>query len=413
MTSLKKLPKNPNSDHYAFEISFEQDNKTVSEIYRVRHLGSRAKWFESIKQLWKHFNKNEPMPRISKHKILFVDDSIGIIQELNKKRDNSKVSMKDFKIVKSLGFGAFSCVYLVRHRTSNKLYAMKVMDKNILIEQKHLHYIITEFNVLKRVTDCPFILSLHYVFQTANYLYMVVDYCSKGDITHLETITKPKVLFAELILAFEYLHKKNIIYRDLKPENILLSQDGHIKLCDFNLAKENIDDHSRALSFCGSPMYLSPEMLGQNGVNKSADVYGIGLIIYEILTGKPAYYTTNPQELYSNIAHNRINFNEKGINPVQKDLLKRILVKEPKHRFTLEQIKHHEFFNDINWEQIANLTGDHITIKKKPQNNMKPQKIPERVHNITKREIKKDEKREMKNCVRNFFYSKVENEEHI
>ena len=72
-------------------------------------------------------------------------------------------------------------------------------------------------------------------------------------------------------------------------------------------------------------MYLSPEMLGQNGVNKSADIYGIGLIIYEILTGKPAYFTTNPQELYSNIAHNRINFNEKGIKPVQKDLLQTII----------------------------------------------------------------------------------------
>ena len=379
----------------------------------MRHLGSRAKWLESINLLWKHFNKNEPLPRISKHKVLFVDDSIGIIQELNKKRDKSKVTIKDFKIIQSLGYGAFSSVYLVKHRTSNKLYAMKVMDKNILIEQKHLHYIITEFNVLKRVNDCPFILTLHYAFQTANYLFMVIDYCSKGDITRIETITNPKVLIAELILAFEYLHKKNIIYRDLKPENILLSEDGHIKLCDFNLAKENIDDNSRALSFCGSPMYLSPEMLGQNGVNKSADIYGIGLIIYEILTGKPAYFTTNPQELYSNIAHNRINFNEKGIKPVQKDLLQRILVKEPKHRFTLEQMKHHEFFNDINWEQIAQLKGDHITIQKKPQNNTKPIKIPERVHNITKREIRKDEKREMKNCVRNFLYTREEKEDNI
>lgn len=353
------------------------------------------------------------MPKVAKHKVLFVDDSIGIIQELTKKKENSKISIKDFRILQSLGYGAFSSVYLVKYKKTNKLYAMKVMDKNILIEQKHLHYIITEFNVLKQVNDCSFILTLHFAFQTANYLFMVIDYCSQGDITHLESITHPRVLFAELILAFEYLHNKNIIYRDLKPENILLSEDGHIKLCDFNLAKENIDDHSRAMSFCGSPMYLSPEMLGQNGVNKKADIYGIGLIIYEILTGKPAFYTTNPQELYSNIAHNTINFNAKGINEVQRDLLQKILVKEPSNRLTLEQIKHHEYFKDIDWGDISNLKGDNIIIKKLPPDNTKTQKIPDRVHNITKREIRKDEKREMKNCVRNFYYIKEENRDNI
>ena len=351
------------------------------------------------------------MPKISKHKVLFVDDSIGIVQEVKKNKDNSKVSIKDFKIIKSLGYGAFSSVYLVKHKTTNKLYAMKVMDKNFLIEQKHLHYIITEFKVLKQVNDCPFILSLHYAFQTANYLFMVIDYCSQGDITHLASITKPRILFAELILAFEYLHKKNIIYRDLKPENILLSEDGHIKLCDFNLAKENIDEHARAMSFCGSPMYLSPEMLGQNGVNKTADIYGIGLIIYEILTGRPAFYTPNPQELYSNIAHNRINFNERGINQVQRDLLQRILVKEPWNRWTLEQIKQHEYFKDINWEEISNLRGEHITINKIPHDERKEETLPERVHIITKKEIKNDDKREMKNCVRNFYYIREEYED--
>ena len=128
LTILKKIPKKPNSDHYTCEITFDKDNKKVTEVYRVRHLGSRSKWFDSIKVLWKHFNKKEPMPKISKHKVLFVDDSIGIVQEVKKNKDNSKVSIKDFKIIKSLGYGAFSSVYLVKHKTTNKLYAMKVMD---------------------------------------------------------------------------------------------------------------------------------------------------------------------------------------------------------------------------------------------------------------------------------------------
>ena len=400
---LQKLPKNPNSDHFAFEIGYEKNNKQISEIFRVRHLGSRTKWFDSIKTLWFHFKKNEPMPKISKNTIAFVDDNIGLVQELKKSNHINKVSINDFHIDEVLGYGAFSSVFLVTHKETKQKYAMKVMDKNILIEQKHLHYIITEFEILKQVNNFPFILSLHYAFQTANYLYMVTDYCSQGDITKIKRIKNAKVLLAELILAFEFLHSKNIIYRDLKPENILLSEDGHIKLCDFNLAKENIDDNTRAMSFCGSPMYLSPEMLGQDGVKKSADIYGIGLIIYEIIVGKPAYYTTNPQLLYNNIASNNINFNHPRIETQEeKDLLKRILMLQPEMRLSISDMKRHPYFKEIDWDKVMKKELGCIEIEKKPEQRAK--RIPERAHNITKPEIIKDDKREMKNCVRNFFY---------
>jgi serum/glucocorticoid-regulated kinase 2 len=96
---------------------------------------------------------------------------------------------------------------------------------------------------------------------------------------------------AELILAIDYLHKMDVIYRDLKPENILLSNDGHIKLADFGLSKEGIRDGSRTTSFCGSPAYLSPEMLKNKGVTKGADIYGIGAVMYELLVGIPPYYS--------------------------------------------------------------------------------------------------------------------------
>ena len=232
---------------------------------------------------------------------------------------------------------------------------------------------------------------------------MVTDYCSQGDITKIKRIKNQKVLLAELILAFEFLHSKNIIYRDLKPENILLSEDGHIKLCDFNLAKENIDDNTRAMSFCGSPMYLSPEMLGQDGVKKSADIYGIGLIIYEIIVGKPAFYTTNPQLLYNNIASNNINFNHPRIETQEeKDLLKRILMLQPEMRLSISDMKRHPYFKEIDWDKVMKKELGRIEIEKRQEQRAK--RIPERAHNITKAEIIKDDKREMKNCVRNFFY---------
>lgn len=89
-----------------------------------------------------------------------------------------------------------------------------------------------------------------------------------------------------MVLAIEYLHSHNILYRDLKPENILLASDGYIRLTDFGLSREN----NFSMSFCGSPAYLSPEMLERKGVGFSSDIYGIGCVLYEMVVGYPPYY---------------------------------------------------------------------------------------------------------------------------
>ena len=94
------------------------------------------------------------------------------------------------------------------------------------------------------------------------------------------------------------MHKKNVLYRDLKPENILLDSEGHIKICDFNLAKSNIDNNSYAYSFCGSPLYLSPEMVCKKGISFKSDIYQIGLIMYEIFTFQTAFKNDKLEILY-------------------------------------------------------------------------------------------------------------------
>lgn len=119
-------------------------------------------------------------------------------------------------------------------------------------------------------------------------MYLIIDYCPGGDLSlHLAnkgTFTEDETRFflAELVLAIEHIHAKDIIYRDLKPENILLTHDGHIKLADFGLSKEGIGDKDTAKSFCGSPAYLSPDMLKNKGVGKAADIYGIGNFPFKI-----------------------------------------------------------------------------------------------------------------------------------
>ena len=157
--------------------------------------------------------------------------------------------------------------------------AMKVLNKAHLIKNCHLKYAISECNILKQATH-PFVLKMHYAFQTPANLYMILDLCTGGDLNYHLSLREvfeeheARFFLAEVILAIEYIHSLNVIYRDMKPENILICEDGHIKLADFGLAKEGMSKkNAKAKSFCGSPAYLPPEMLSEKGVGKPADIY--------------------------------------------------------------------------------------------------------------------------------------------
>lgn len=151
-----------------------------------------------------------------------------------------------------------------------------------------------------------------------------------------------------------YLHKHDILYRDLKPENILVCEDGHIKMADFGLAKEGVSDKKKAKSFCGSPAYLPPEMLGTRGVGKSADIYQLGAVLYELLVGLPPYYTENIKKLYENIRGANLQI-PNYLSPEAKNLLKKLLHKDPKQRLGVknkDELRKDPFFKDIDWEAL-------------------------------------------------------------
>lgn len=149
----------------------------------------------------------------------------------------------------------------------------------------------------------------------------------------------------------EYLHSEKIIYRDLKPENILLDDKGYIKLIDFGLSKEVISDDRPAHSFCGSPAYLSPEIVRGKGTTKASDVYGVGLLLYEMLTGFPPHYTVEISDLLNRIKYNSISF-EHLQDKQAVHLLEKMLNQKPELRPTIDAIKEDLFFADIDWGKL-------------------------------------------------------------
>ena len=273
-----------------------------------------------------------------------------LIEDSSKKEG---ITFDSFEILSLLGAGSFGKVCKVRMKSTGKIYAMKILNKDFLTKNNMLKYAITECNILKK-SSSPFIITLHYAFQTPDNLYMIIDYCPGGDLDTMIQIrifeeSEAKFYIAELIMAIEYLHTNKILYRDLKPENILIYSDGHIKLSDFGLARENSTDGIVKKSFCGSPSYLSPEMIQKRESSTASDIYGIGAVLYEMLSGHTPFYGKDLRSLYTNIVAKKLLFPE-FFSDTAKDLIKKLLEKNPQKRIELDDIKKHKFFRGIEWE---------------------------------------------------------------
>uniref|UniRef100_A0A671RWP9 non-specific serine/threonine protein kinase n=1 Tax=Sinocyclocheilus anshuiensis TaxID=1608454 RepID=A0A671RWP9_9TELE len=199
-----------------------------------------------------------------------------------------KAEPSQFELLKVLGQGSFGKVFLVRKLMgpdAGQLYAMKVLKKASLKVRDRVRTKM-ERDILVEVNH-PFIVRLHYAFQTEGKLYLILDFLRGGDVfTRLSkevmfTEEDVKFYLAELALALDHLHNLGIVYRDLKPENILLDEAGHIKLTDFGLSKESVDQDKKAYSFCGTVEYMSPEVVNRRGHTQSADWWSLGVLMYQ------------------------------------------------------------------------------------------------------------------------------------
>ena len=195
-----------------------------------------------------------------------------------------KVNKHSFLYIKVIGSGGYSNVVLARKKDNGKLYAIKIIKKDNVYLKTNKDVYLSEAMIMRKLTGLPFVVDLHYTFQTPHELYFVMDPCIGGNLFYFMThfpkkdlnINIVKFYLAEIVVALDMIHSQNIMYRDLKPENILIDIDGHIKITDFGLSKQmrNIEDLSS--TFCGSPEYLPPEMILGYDHSKAVDFYTLG-----------------------------------------------------------------------------------------------------------------------------------------
>ena len=275
----------------------------------------------------------------------------GVIFSQNKQ----KVSAADFELLKIIGKGSFGTVMQVKKKDDGRIFAMKVLNKQTVIDRKQVFHTKTEKSVLQQINN-PFIVRLHYAFQTADKLYMVLDYANGGELFfHLKeegTFTEERVIFysAEIALALRHLHSLGVVYRDLKPENILLSNEGHIVITDFGLSKQLVDDESTH-TFCGTPEYLAPEVLRGQGHGFPVDWWSLGTLIFEMLTGLPPFYSTNTNAMYQKILSGEVSYPPE-VPQACRSLLEGLLTKDPAKRFGAEDIMRHPWYAGIDWAKL-------------------------------------------------------------
>ncbi|XP_067831745.1 ribosomal protein S6 kinase alpha-5-like isoform X1 [Heptranchias perlo] len=285
-----------------------------------------------------------------------------------------KVGMENFELLKVLGTGAYGKVFLVRKvsgHDTGKLFAMKVLKKASIIQKaKTTEHTKTERQVLEQIRQSPFLVTLHYAFQTDAKLHLILDYVSGGELfTHLYqrdhfTEAEVRIYIGEIVLALEHLHKLGIIYRDVKLENILLDSDGHVVLTDFGLSKEFVtDEKERTYSFCGTIEYMAPEIIrgSRSGHGMSVDWWSLGILMFELLTGASPFTLEGEKNSQGEVSRRIMQADPplpSEITSAGRDLIQKLLIKDPKRRLGsgpkgASEIKHHPFFRGINWDDLV------------------------------------------------------------
>ncbi|XP_076320331.1 protein kinase C iota type isoform X2 [Tachypleus tridentatus] len=285
---------------------------------------------------------------------------------------SSQYSLNDFDLLRVIGRGSYAKVLMVELKKTKRIYAMKVIKKELVTDDEDIDWVQTEKHVFETASNYPFLVGLHSCFQTPSRLFFVIEFVRGGDLMfHMQRQRRlpeehARFYAAEICLALNFLHERGIIYRDLKLDNVLLDHEGHIKLTDYGMCKEGIRSGDTTNTFCGTPNYIAPEILRGEDYDFSVDWWALGVLLYEMLAGRSPFdivgAAENPDQntedfLFQVILEKTIRI-PRSISVKAQSVLKGFLNKNPAERLGCHpesrfiDITSHPFFKSIDWELL-------------------------------------------------------------
>uniref|UniRef100_A0A8C3A941 Protein kinase C n=1 Tax=Cyclopterus lumpus TaxID=8103 RepID=A0A8C3A941_CYCLU len=270
----------------------------------------------------------------------------------------TRINVDNFVFHKVLGKGSFGKVLLAELKGRGEYFAVKALKKDVVLMDDDVECTMVEKRVLALAWENPFLTHLYSTFHTKEHLFFVMEYLNGGDLMfHIQEkgrfdLNRATFYSSEIICGLQFLHTKGIIYRDLKLDNVMLDHEGHIKIADFGMCKENVFGENRATTFCGTPDYIAPEILLGQKYSFSVDWWSFGVLLYEMLIGQSPYHGDDEDELFESIRMDTPHY-PRWINKEAKDMLERLFERDPTRRLGIVgNIRLHPFFNTINWQAL-------------------------------------------------------------
>ncbi len=346
-SSINTVKEKKNKDSNIINIKEEDEQETKDESH---HQITNPHEQEILDKKIIELIPGEPILNDVKKRYLLLSPTV----ELGFERECNKYDfIREGK--KPLGKGAFGEVWKVIHENSQKVYCMKILDKRDIFEQKLINQINKEINIMYNVNH-PYSVKIVNHFEDNEKIYLIMELANNGTLYQLIQMNKKeknknldliKKIIIQTIEIIKHLHSLNIIYRDIKPENLLLDDDYNIKLCDYGWATYFTPGKFLTV-YCGTPEYVSPEMIKKYPYNEKVDIWGLGVLIFELVFGYAPFASNFNEDRYNNIKTGKINW-PKDLNDENKnlkDLIEKILKTNPKERITLDQIENHPWLKD-------------------------------------------------------------------
>jgi atypical protein kinase C iota type len=278
------------------------------------------------------------------------------------------ISIDDFDLIRVIGRGNFAKVLMAELKSTGKIYALQVVKKESMLEDEDNDWVQVEKNVFEICSNHPFLVGLHSCFQSPSRLFYAIEFVQGGDLLNLMNNrrklpeTDARFYTAELCLALNFLHSNGIIYRDLKLDNVLLAHDGHIKLTDYGMCKQGIKLGEKASTFCGTPLYMAPEILNSEDYSFSVDWWALGIILYEMLVGRNPWDSDEIRDEDEKIQHEKLKFpSRSNWTDAQQDLcdlIDKLLEKDASKRLgsgpgDYREILKHPVFQNLDIEKLT------------------------------------------------------------